>query len=199
MAAEPGSSMYAGLQAGVDRKALSEALRQGNCPQLLHSFQPVPGDCVFLPPGTVHALGQGLLVAEIQQASDVTFRLFDWDRVGPDGKSRPLHVREALDTIDFARGPVLPQRPRPTGRPGVDRLVACERFWLDRWALEGPESIGGDRRCHILCVLEGAVAVEGDPLSAPLGRGGTVLLPAALGPVRLTPHGKGVLLDAYLP
>jgi mannose-6-phosphate isomerase len=199
MLAEPGSTVYAGLKPGVDRQALAEALRQGTCPDLLHRFQPVPGDCVFLPPGTVHALGQGLLVVEIQQASEVTFRLFDWNRLGPDGKARPLHVPQALEAIDFARGPVLPQRPQPTGRAGVERLVQCERFCLDRWDFDHPEGIGGDGRCHILCVLEGAVAVEGDPAGTPLGAGSTVLLPAALGAVRVTPQGRGVLLDAYLP
>ena len=72
-------------------------------------------------------------MVEIQQSSNVTYRLFDWNRVGPDGKPRPLHVQEALDVVDFARGPVFPQQPQPTGRQGVSRLVECERFWLDRW------------------------------------------------------------------
>ncbi len=199
MTAEPGSVVYAGLQPGVDRKSLTEAVRQGTCQQLLHRFEPVPGDCIFLPPGTVHALGPGLLVAEIQQASTVTFRLFDWNRVGPDGKPRPLHVQEALDVVDFARGPVFPQQPQPTGRPGVSRLVQCERFWLDRWTIDRPESLGGDQRCHVLCVLEGSFRIEGDPLGTPLRRGSTALVPAALGSVRLTPQGRGVLADAYLP
>lgn len=197
--AEPGSTVYAGLQPGVDRQSLAEAVRQGRCAELLHCFEPAAGDCVFLPPGTVHALGQGILVAEIQQASEVTFRLFDWNRLGADGRPRPLHVQQALETIDFSRGPVHPQRPQPTGRAGVSRLVECERFWLDRCDTDRPESLGGDGRCHILCVLEGAVAVEGDPVGTPLGAGSTVLLPAALAAVRLTPQDRGVLLDAYLP
>ena len=95
--AEPGSTVYAGLQPGVDRQSLAEAVRQGRCAELLHCFEPAAGDCVFLPPGTVHALGQGILVAEIQQASEVTFRLFDWNRLGADGRPRPLHVQQALD------------------------------------------------------------------------------------------------------
>ena len=103
---------------------------------LLHRFQPRPGDCLFIPAGTVHALGKGLLVAEIQQSSDVTYHLYDWNRLGPDGKPRPLHVREALEVIDFQRGPVDPQLPRPTERPGVSRLVECDKFILDRWQLD---------------------------------------------------------------
>jgi mannose-6-phosphate isomerase len=199
LASEPGSTIYAGLKSGVTRQLLADAIGQGTCQQLLHSFQPVPGNCIFLPAGTVHALGQGLLVAEIQQSSDVTYRLFDWNRLGPDGKPRALHVREGLAVVDFQRGPVDPQQPQPTGRPGVARLVACDKFCLDRWEFDRHTTIGGDQRCHILCILEGSLQIEGDPLPTPLLRGTTALLPASLGPVSLVPQGPSVLLDAYLP
>ena len=86
LATEPGSKIYAGLRPGVDRAQLEAAIRDGTCERLLHSFEPKPGDCVFIPAGTVHAIGQGLLVAEIQQSSDTTFRLFDWNRTGADGR-----------------------------------------------------------------------------------------------------------------
>ena len=71
--------------AAVDRQTLDAAVRAGRCGDVLHSFEPRPGDCVFIPAGTVHALGAGLVIAEIQQSSDVTYRLYDWDRVGADG------------------------------------------------------------------------------------------------------------------
>ena len=171
-----------GLKPGVDRQTLAAAIGQGRCQDCLHVFQPSPGDCIFLPAGTVHALGAGLLVAEIQQSSDVTYRLFDWNRLGPDGKPRPLHVEQGLDAVDFQRGPVGPQQPRPTERPQVSRLVECERFVLDRWEFDAPLPAGGDNRCHIIAVFEGAVRIEGDPSDAALPRGGTALLPAALGP-----------------
>ena len=199
IAAEPGSTIYAGLKPGADRAALESAIRAGNCEPLLHRFVPTAGDCLLLPAGTVHALGAGLLVAEIQQSSDVTYRLFDWNRTGPDGKPRTLHIREGLEVVDFNRGPVAPQQPQPTARPGVGRLVACDKFCMDRWEFDAPQSVGGDDCFHILCVLEGSLQIEGDPLDRPLSRGSTALLPAALGPVRLLPQGKAVLLDAYLP
>ncbi len=227
--AELGSVLYAGLKPGIDRDALSAAIRQGKCEECLHVLRPSPGDSIFLPAGTVHALGAGLLVAEIQQPSNVTYRLFDWNRLGPDGLPRPLHVAEALDAVDFTRGPIEPQRPQPTDRPEVSRLVECEKFVLDRWEFEqplpagaekkgtgtfcrnGPEGAshktylspfspaGGDDRFHIISVLQGPVQIEGDPAGSPLPRGGTALLPAALGPVQISPHGRAVLLDAYLP
>jgi mannose-6-phosphate isomerase len=212
----PGSIIHAGLKPGVDRRTLSEALRQNRCQECLHSFQPRLGDCIYLPAGTVHALGAGLLVVEIQQSSDVTYRLFDWNRLGQDGKPRPLQVEQALEAVDFERGPVAPVRGGsvkgdsppfvdtkigtvPTQRSQVTRLVEGDRFVWDRWEFDLPLSVGGDQRCHILAVLEGAVSIEGDPSGLPLPLGGTALLPARLGPVRLSPQGKTVLLDAFLP
>ena len=97
--AVPGSRIYAGLRPGIDAHSLAAAVRDGSCADVLHSFEPRAGDSVFIPAGTVHALGAGLLVAEIQQASDVTYRLFDWNRVGADGRARPLHVEAGLEAV----------------------------------------------------------------------------------------------------
>ncbi len=199
LAAEPGSLIYAGLRPGVDRIALRQAIREGACERLLHRFEPSVGDCVFIPAGTVHALGAGVVVAEIQQSSDTTFRLFDWNRVGPDGKPRPLHIEEALQVIDFQRGPVAPQRPRPGEPPWQELLIECELFRLQRMRLSFPQVIGGDRCCHIVSVLEGAVRFAGDPADTVLVAGSTVLLPASIGPVEAVPSEAAVLLDSYLP
>jgi mannose-6-phosphate isomerase len=199
LAADPGSVIYAGLKPGVDRDAVAEAIREGRLEELLHCFEPRPGQCVLIPSGTVHALGAGVVVAEIQQTSDVTYRLFDWNRVGPDGKSRPLHVEQGLEAIDFDRGPVSPRDPQPAGTPGVSRLVECDKFVLDLWEPDSPRTVGGDSRCHILAVIDGQAAVEGDPAGDQLTRGGTALVPASLGSVRVSPAGRSVLLDMYLP
>ena len=197
--AEPGSLIYAGLKPGVDRNTLATAIREGRCEDCLHVVRASPGDCIFLSAGTVHAIGAGLLVAEIQQSSDVTYRLYDWNRPGPDGRPRPLHVEQGLDAIDFSRGQVEPQQPRPTQRPEVERLVQCEQFTLDRWHFNSPLAAGGDGRCHIVAVLAGALRIEGDPAEVVVERGGTALLPAGLGPIQMRPQGGTVLLDAYLP
>lgn len=199
LAAESDSTIWAGLRPGVDRMRLAKAVRDGRCEECLHSLRPTPGDCVFLPAGTVHALGSGLLVAEIQQSSDVTYRLYDWNRVGPDGKPRALHVERALEVIDYGRGPLEPQTPRPISGGLGARLVQCDKFILDRWELDGAQPFGGDQRCHVLSILEGSVRVAGDVWESPLSGGGTILLPAALGEVLVVPHGRAVLLDAFLP
>lgn len=200
VAAEPGSTIFAGLKRGFDRAALAREISRGTCELCLHRIEPRPGDCIFLPAGTVHALGAGLLIAEIQQSSDTTYRLFDWNRIGADGKPRPLHVEQALDVIDFNRGPVDPSPPVATGHSQITRLVACDKFVLDRWEIALPRQIGGDNRFHILAVIDGAVTVSGDPVERPLRIGETMLLPAAAGSVTLDPQPpRAVLLDAYLP
>ncbi len=195
--AAPGSVIYAGLQYGTDRAGLAAAIREGRCEEVLHRFPARVGECVFIPAGTVHALGAGLLVAEVQQTSDTTFRLFDWDRLGPDGQPRPLHVDQALEVIDFSRGPVEAQTPMATDQPGLSRLVHCDKFTLDRWDLSAPRELGGDGRLHVLLVERGEVAVEGAHTGGAMPMGTTILLPAALEPVRVTPvHAAATLLDA---
>jgi mannose-6-phosphate isomerase len=196
--AEPKSVIYAGLKRGFDRRALEREIARGTCDLCLHRFEPKAGDVVFLPAGTVHAIGEGLLIAEIQQSSDTTWRLFDWNRVGPDGKPRPLHVQAALDAIDWDRGPVNPIAPASTDHDYVERLVECEKFVLNRWRVNEPVSIGGDDRFHIVSVIAGQLEVTGDPVGSPLQKGDTVLLPAAAGGVKLSPHGPTTFLDAHL-
>lgn len=197
--ADPESRIYAGLKRGVDRAALQQAIAGGGCEEVLHWFHPRAGQCVFLPAGVVHALGKGLLIAEIQQASDTTYRLFDWNRVDADGKPRPLHIDEALEVIDFDYGPVHPIDPEPTGRKSVTRLVSCDKFLMDHWRINTAQSLRCDQRCHIVSVLRGTVRVAGDRSRQPLTKGDTVLLPASLEQVEVTPETDAELLDMYRP
>lgn len=197
--AEPGSKIYAGLKRGFDREALAREVHRGTTEMCLHAFEPSAGDCVFIPAGTVHAIGAGLVIAEIQQSSDTTFRLFDWNRVGADGQPRQLHIEESLEVIDFDRGPVNPQTPQPTDQPGRTRLVTCDKFVLDRIHGDQPWSVGGDDGCHLVAVVEGAAKIQGDPAETPLRMGESMLLPAACGAVEVTPQGATTVLDMHLP
>lgn len=211
LAAEPGSVIYAGLKRGFDRAALAREVHRGTCELCLHRFEPQPDDCVFLPAGAVHALGAGLVIAEIQQSSDATFRLFDWNRTAADGKPRPLHIEQSLSAIDYQLGPVNPQTPQPTQQPHIQRLVECDKFVLDRWQIDKQNfnevdqtgnqrwKIGGDERFHLVAVLNGSIDVIGDPSQQPLATGQTMLLPASLGSCEVIPHGPTTLLDIYLP
>jgi mannose-6-phosphate isomerase len=197
--AQPHGYLYAGLRRGISRDTLKRELARRTVELCCQRIEPRPGDCYFIPAGVVHAIGPGLLLAEIQQSSDVTYRLFDYDRLGADGRPRPLHVAEALDAIAYDYGPVQPQVPEPTGAPGVERLVSCEKFVLDRWTISHTCPSPADSRCHILVVLEGTVEVSGDAASEPLGRGGVVLLAAELGGSRVHAREPTVVLDIYLP
>jgi len=199
VAAEPGSVFYAGLKPGVTRDDFERELATGTCDRLLHPILAQAGDCLFVPAGAMHALGSGVLVAEIQQASDTTYRLFDWNRLGADGHPRPLHVDAGLAATDFTLGPLAPSVPRPTEREQVWRLVECDKFIWDRWQLDGAATVGGDERCHILAVVEGAVRIGDGSAAVELVRGETCLLPASCGAAAVETGARAILLDAYLP
>lgn len=193
--ADPGSRIYAGLRSGVDRRELERSIAEGCITECLHWFQPNAGDCVFIPAGTVHALGAGLVVAEIQQASDTTFRLYDWDRVGPDGMPRPLHVQQALDVIDYETGPVRPEPlPMPDG-PAIQRLVECDKFILERRAFHTSQRLGEGDGFHLVAVVGGRFSVA----DATLSPGDVMLLPAAADAIRCQPMDRAVVLDITLP
>jgi mannose-6-phosphate isomerase len=196
--AEPDSLIYAGLKRGIDRQAFERELRRGVPHLCLNAFRPEPGDCFYIPAGIIHALGAGLVIAEIQQSSDTTYRVYDWDRLGPAGQPRPLHIERALEVISFHHGPVVAQQPQQTNHPHVERLVACEKFVLDRWRIRGTHALGGDQRFHIISVLEGTILLEHDPAGRPLERGDTALIPASVH-ASLRAAESAVLLDMYLP
>ncbi len=199
LAVEPGARVYAGLKQGLDREALAREVSRGATELCLNSFEPKPGDCVFVPAGVLHALGAGLLIAEIQQASDTTYRLFDWNRVDADGQSRELHIEQTLDATDYARGPVFPVKPRPTAEPHVARLVTCDKFVVDRWEFDSVESLSTHDRFHLIAVLSGSVRMDNGDEVATLGVGQTLLLPAACESVEFAADEPTSMLDIYLP
>jgi mannose-6-phosphate isomerase len=197
--AQPWSFIHAGLKEGCDEATLRLALESGGIEKYLHSFEADIGDCVFVPAGTVHALGAGLLVAEVQQASDTTYRLYDWGRVGPDGKPRALHIDEALAVIGFSTAAkIAKQSPEPATRP-VERLVNCDKFVLDRWTLIHDEPLIFGERFHIFSAIEGQLAILSSAGELQLRRGETSLLPACLGEVTLRPEPRAVALEMHLP
>jgi mannose-6-phosphate isomerase len=206
LAAAPDSRVYAGLLPGVDEARLRSALRDGTVGECLHQFRPRPGDCVFLPAGTVHAVGGGVLMAEVQQTSDATFRLFDWDRRDAEGRLRQLHVEEALACINWGAGPVRPVRaegypraaegPRGTTR---QRLVRCDYFTLEYVRPDGPFTCGGTGRLQVLLVLHGRGRLWTGEGVWELAPGDTLLLPAALNAIACHPEGDLGLLLSTLP
>lgn len=123
--ADPGARLYAGLKPGVTRSQFEAALSDGTVADCVHGAVPQAGDSMFVPSGRLHALGKGLLVYEIQQNSDTTYRVFDWNRLGLDGRPRELHVAQSLQCIDF-------EDVEPALQHGLQVLADCEHFRVSR-------------------------------------------------------------------
>jgi mannose-6-phosphate isomerase len=134
ISAEPGSAIYKGLKKGVSKEQFAEAIKKGTVSELPAKVTVEAGECYFLPAGTVHSIGAGLLIAEIQTPSDTTYRVFDFNRVDDSGKSRELHIEEALESIHFD---VTSDEP---GVTTVGRLVDCPYFKIDK----GHQAGGGE-------------------------------------------------------
>ena len=168
---------------------------------LLRPVEVVPGDCIAIPPGTLHAPGAGLLFAEVQQNSDLTYRVYDWDRVGADGRPRPLHLEKALAVIDWDAPKEEKVTPQVLGEDGVRKelLVRCPKFTAERWTLGEPVRESLDGRFRVLMALDGEVDIAGPGAAEPvlLSKGRSALLPASLREVHLRPRGRTVLLVAH--
>lgn len=201
--ATPGSLLYVGLKPGVDERRLRKSLAGDALEDCLHSVTVAAGDVVFIPAGTVHAIGEGILLAEIQQSSDITFRLYDWGRLGTDGKPRPLHIEQAISCIDFDRGPVDPVSPRilSEGDPRSELLVESPYFVLRRHTAARRFSLTAADRFRVLMVLQGSVEVAAASDRRNLPRGGTVLVPACCPAVEILPREseRAVILEAFVP
>ncbi len=134
--ADPGSRLYTGLQPGVTEAELRHRLAAGTVEEVLHAVTPQVGEAYLIPAGVPHAISAGLVLFEIEQCSDITLRLFDWNRVDAQGRPRQLHVEEALRCLDWQHPAVNHSLPRelPVIRQGVQaqRLVTCEWFVMDR-------------------------------------------------------------------
>jgi mannose-6-phosphate isomerase len=183
-----GGLIFQGTRPGIDRAAFEAALAAGQLEHTLNRFEPQAGDFYFLEARTVHALGEGCLVYEIQQTSNITFRVYDWGRMGLDGKPRPLHVAESLQTIDFARTGFGPRHAPVVDDPrgGRTRLLAdCRYFRLEErlgTALERPAG----NSCAVVVCLEGTGELRTAAGALTLAPMQTVLVPAGAGDFQVT-------------
>lgn len=173
--AASGAVIYKGLKESVTKEQFAEAIETGNVAELLNKVEVKPGQCHFLPAGTAHAIGAGLLIAEIQLPSDTTYRVFDFNRVDDTGKSRELHIEEALESIHF--GEPLDKLPVTT----VGRLIDCEFFTIDKGhQAQDCERLLSPGRMKILMFINGKgrfASPETDDID--FSSGDTILLPAA--------------------
>ncbi len=174
--ATPEAALMAGLKRGATREKFSAALNGGDLAPLVHRFPVKRGESLFVPSGRIHAIDAGLLILEIQQNSDTTYRVYDWGRVGLDGKPRTLHVAESLQCIDFNdfEPLVVPAAKTET------ILAECEHFRLRRVPLETGEALqlSAHEQSRIVSVVDGRVMTN-DPAHVTLERGANVLIPLA--------------------
>lgn len=195
--AEPGAQVVYGLKAEITAERFAAAVAEGRTMDAMRTLSVRQGDVLYVPAGTVHALGKGLLVAEIQQSSDTTYRVFDYDRLGLDGQPRELHVAHALNVTRYGEPPA-PGAIAP-GPPNQWRQLVtspyfqvahgqCQHQWLQQSA---PESF------QVLFALSGEGTVAWASGSVPLTAGATVLVPAVQGAYTLT--GSIELLRVTLP
>ena len=200
--ADKGSRIYAGLKPGTTADDLRHALTDGTIVDHLVNIVPKPRDGVFIPAGTVHTLGGGVVVFEVQQNSDVTFRLYDWNHVdAKTGQPRPLQVDQALASIDFAEsngGFVTPLvvTTTPVER---ERLFDCEHFLLWRLRGESPFNVGATEMPRVLICIEGSGWLESDGTAYGVDKGQVWLLPALAGACVFHPNSAVTLLEIALP
>ncbi len=166
----PGAKLYVGLKKGVSREDFEKSITTGTVGDCLHEIKPKPGDSIFIASGRLHAIGAGFLIHEIQQNSDTTYRVFDWNRLGLDGKPRELHVAESLASIDFKD--FEPEMDTPVG----DTLASCEYFKTDRKVLAAGDHLTNPLagQFSIISVVEGSLESAGGKV---FGKGKFLLLP----------------------
>lgn len=208
--ADPDARIWMGFKEDTDAGTLYKACQEGTADQLLNAYAPKPGDCFFIPTGTVHAAGGGLKIAEIQEASDMTFRLYDWGREFNPATRRQMHLDEALDSINYRKYDEaacschLETDAAEAVRKGdgVRVLVNDPHFVLTSLSLIAPAKVPMTefKSCVVLQCLAGSLKVEADGKLFPLSAGETMLIPASLDDVMLIPDANGAqLLQVHLP
>ncbi|HET9856371.1 MAG TPA: type I phosphomannose isomerase catalytic subunit [Chthoniobacterales bacterium] len=183
--AESDAELFVGFSQPITREQFEKSLRAGSAADHVHTIRVQPGDAMFLPAGRFHAVGAGNVLIEIQQNSDTTYRVFDWNRVDQStAKPRQLHVDQALESIDF--NDVVPKLIEPKG----ELLVKHELFQLQKWKLHSPREIAPPGQFAIVCCLTGSLSCA----DVELRPGEFLLVPASLPDRQLHPRADGTTL-----
>jgi mannose-6-phosphate isomerase len=196
---KPGSKIYTGFKDGVTKEIYEEAVKKGSIDKLLNIETAEPGDAFFTPAGRVHAIGAGIVLVEIQQTSDITYRIFDWNRKNTGKEKRELHTDLALEAIDFKQSGKNKIRVEPVINKS-ENLVSCEFFNTDILTFNRPlekEYYSNDSFVVYICI-EGEFLICWDGNSDKVTKGETVLLPAMIKEVILKPIIEARLLEVYI-
>jgi mannose-6-phosphate isomerase len=195
--AGPEAEILCGLRPGVGQSEFEHAVRHGGLLDLVHHLKIMNGDTIYLPPGMLHALGPGLLIYEVQQTSDLTYRVYDWDR--PASQGRSLHIEQSLAVANpHLTGQAHNLTPLEDG--SVHQLVTCPYFTLQLLAAKTHSILleTQGETFHALTVTEGGVQVEGSGWSLQMGQYETIVIPADTGAYRLHPLGDCRILQSFV-
>jgi mannose-6-phosphate isomerase len=199
--AAPDSRIYAGLRPGVTAENL-RALSEKTVNESLANLAPQHGQGILIEAGVVHSLGNGVLVFEIQENSDVTFRLYDWNHIDPKtGGPRTLQIEQAIACIDLTQGAILPSVPtvdvaNPDQR---EQLFDCQHFRMWRFRSAAPFAVGATEEMRILVCLEGIGTLDHNGNEYPMERGAVFLIPATVGACSFRPERHVTLLEIAVP
>jgi len=196
--AAPDAEILCGLRDGTTAETLAQAVRGGTLLDHMQRLNVNAGDTVFIRAGTIHALGPGVMLYEVQQTSNLTYRVYDWDRPASDG--RPLHIEQSLAVTDLsAKAPVVPRPAFVDGQ--ATPLINCEYFTLDLLTAEANsiELATRGETFHTLTVIEGTAIIIGYDWQMPLKRHQTLIIPAICEPYQIRPQGRTQILKADIP
>lgn len=196
--AAPGAEVIHGLSRPTDRETFAAAVADGSLLDLVRRVPVEAGDTIFVPAGTVHAINAGILLFEIQQKSDLTYRVYDYDRRDDRGQPRELHLEQALDVIDYGM-PSQDASPQPLGE-GRTLLVECRYFAMERWELCAAREVETEPESfELLTVIDGRVDLVWAETLYQLPSGASIVLPASLGAYCLQPAPAATILRCYVP
>jgi mannose-6-phosphate isomerase len=202
VSAQPGAQVLVGLKPGIDEEKFRKSLEQKTLENLFQAVRVHAGDTLFVPAGTPHTIGPGMVLCEVQEYSDLTYRVYDYGRIDANGKPRELHIEKALEVTKFgsrAGGGVTPL-PLPAAGATRSLLVACSFFAAERWECSEKAEITVDpSRFELVVILEGSGSLSWPDSAARYHRGECWLVPASQGHLEVRPEAPTSLIRTYVP
>jgi mannose-6-phosphate isomerase len=203
VSADPGATLLLGLVPEVHREKFQSAIKQGGLETFFERLSVSPGDTFYVPAGTPHTIGAGMILCEVQQNSDLTYRLYDFHRVDAHGKPRELHIEKSMAVIDFDRrkgGKVAPVALPSANGAKKSLLVACPYFASERWDLSAQHHANSDpAHFELIVILGGRGTIQWSDGCSPYQQGQCWFIPANLGKFSVVPESPTSILRTYVP
>jgi len=197
--AKPGAELIVGLRDGARKNDFEKAIKDNTTEKYLYRMKVKTGDAVFLPSGRIHAIMEGLLIAEVEQNSDLTFRLYDWGRVGFDKKPRPVHIKESLDVINFSdyAPSSVEKKWAGKGKNRFSELARCEYFIVEEYEVKEVEQMDTAGGFKVINLIDGSCDIVCGKGKLRCEKGESVLVPAVCGAFKLVPSPACRFLMSY--